>query len=200
MRIKKDSLTLAFIALQFAAALAVSLFARTGPEGGDLLLSVCLYIVVFLLPIIIYIRAALCENPPEYLKISKNVKTGFLYGFAISAFVLLAFLIVNRFSTDVEALKASAFVAVLAGPFEEIPFRGFYLREFSGRWGFVRANILSSAMFAALHLQALGPNDILRCGFLFFVGLWLGYIYKKSDSLWAPVIVHSAYNALTVIF
>jgi len=200
MRIKRDWITLAFIALQFAAALAVSLFAPTGPQGGSALLTICLHIVVFILPIIIYVRMAFGENPLEYLRISKNVKIGLLYGAVISAFVSLVFLIVNRFSFNVEALNASAFIIVLAGPFEEVPFRGFYLREFSGRWGFLFANILSSAMFAVLHLQALSPEEILRCVFLFFVGLWLGYIYKRTDSLWAPVIVHSVYNALTVIF
>ena len=98
------------------------------------------------------------------------------------------------------AFEASALIVILAGPFEEIPFRGFYLKEFSDRWGFVRANILSSAMFAALHLRAFSPRELLNCGLLFFISMWLGYLYKRSDSLWAPVIVHSAYNVLTVVF
>ena len=88
------------------------------------------------------------------------------------------------------SLFALAFVAPLT---EETLFRGLLLRSFERRYGWWPALVLSSALFAAFHLnvwQALAA---------FVAGLYLGWIYLKTQSLWPPMIAHGIFNGLPVV-
>lgn len=86
------------------------------------------------------------------------------------------------------------FMAVVAAPVaEEVIFRGYLhgvLRKYSGRW---ISLLVTSAIFAAMHghLPALAP--------LFILAVALTLVYEKSGSLWAPILMHSAFNSVTVV-
>jgi membrane protease YdiL (CAAX protease family) len=111
--------------------------------------------------------------------------------------VAAVFFIVNGFSVQGVNGRAEAGVLlglVLAAIFEEIAFRGLFLSVFATRWGFVRANLLQSALFAGIHLQSINPTQVWRAVFLFVLALWLGYFRKKTGSLWPPILLHAAYN------
>lgn len=78
--------------------------------------------------------------------------------------------------------------AVLVPVCEELFFRGYLsavLREAGVRWG----DVFSAALFALVHGvdAALLPR--------FAMGLLLGLLMRRTDSLLAPIIVHAAYNA-----
>ena len=91
---------------------------------------------------------------------------------------------------------------MLVGVLEEIPMRGFYLQKFESRMGFLKANILSSLLFTSLHVFDLiqdEANLVFSLALLFIVSLWLGYIFKKTKSLWTVIIVHSIYNLAVYI-
>ena len=79
--------------------------------------------------------------------------------------------------------------AVLAPIVEEIFFRGFLFQGFRQKYGWVSAALLSSAIFAAAHLDlvALIPTFILGC--------LLAYVYHRSNSVWPGVILHVLVNA-----
>lgn len=80
-------------------------------------------------------------------------------------------------------------VGVVFAPFvEEIFFRGFLFQGFRQRFGWLKAGLFSSAIFAAAHLDpvALIPTFIL--GFL------LAYLYHRSNSLWPGIIIHFLVN------
>lgn len=79
--------------------------------------------------------------------------------------------------------------AVLAPIVEEIFFRGFLFQGFRQRYGWVNSMLLSSAIFAAAHLDlvALIPTFILGC--------LLAYMYHRSNSVWPGVILHFLVNA-----
>lgn len=84
-------------------------------------------------------------------------------------------------------------VGVLLAPFvEEIFFRGFLFQGFRQKYGWKSAMLLSSAIFAAAHLDpvALIPT--------FLLGFVLAYLYHRSNSLWPGIILHFLINGLSL--
>jgi membrane protease YdiL (CAAX protease family) len=81
---------------------------------------------------------------------------------------------------------------VLAPLAEEIFFRGFLFPGLRQRYGWIKAMLLSSAIFAAFHLQpvALIPTFILGCV--------LAYAYQRSNSIWPGIILHLLTNGLAL--
>jgi membrane protease YdiL (CAAX protease family) len=82
---------------------------------------------------------------------------------------------------------------------EEILFRGFlqnYLKKFGMRAGI----ILTSCLFAAFHYSASqkASNIELIVG-LFLFSYFLGIIYCKQRSLWAPIGMHMILNFLSLL-
>ena len=89
-------------------------------------------------------------------------------------------------------LRLVAFaVIVLIGPFaEEVFFRGFVLAGLLRRLGTTRAIIVSSALFAAAHL------DLTVAGPAFLAGVVYALVYRRTGSLWPLVLAHTAQNAI----
>lgn len=54
--------------------------------------------------------------------------------------------------------------------------------------------VVSSLLFAVVHLGQ-GPAPIT----LFFLALGLGYLYRQTGRIWAPIIVHMGLNGLTTV-
>lgn len=85
-------------------------------------------------------------------------------------------------------------VAVIAAPVtEELVFRGCLygiLRKFHGR---LTAIVVSSVLFALIHghIPSLPGLLVLAAG--------LALVYERCGSLWAPVSLHAAFNALTIV-
>jgi membrane protease YdiL (CAAX protease family) len=79
--------------------------------------------------------------------------------------------------------------AVFAPLVEEIFFRGFLFQGFRARYGWPVGMLLSSAVFAAAHLDlvALIPTFIL--------GNVLAYVYHRSNSVWPGIFLHFSVNA-----
>lgn len=85
-------------------------------------------------------------------------------------------------------------VAVVPALGEEMLFRGALIRLFKDLTHNVHfAVILSSFLFAAIHLQFYGflPR--------FFLGLILGYTFVITRNLWIPIFIHFVNNAASVI-
>lgn len=97
---------------------------------------------------------------------------------------------------------------------EEGLFRGLMLRHFLSRFSFLKANFLQAALFAAWHLvqpikhYQTGSTDLM--GALMesvviiigsgIIGLVFGYLYYKTNSLWAPWIAHFVNNSILNFF
>ncbi|HHV63707.1 MAG TPA: CPBP family intramembrane metalloprotease [Peptococcaceae bacterium] len=84
-------------------------------------------------------------------------------------------------------------IAVVAPFIEETLFRGLLfgsLRTYFGCW---TAITISAAFFSALHFQLIGfvPR--------FLLGLGLGYLYVKHDSIYPAVGLHALNNFLAVL-
>ena len=83
-------------------------------------------------------------------------------------------------------------LVVFVGPFfEEIIFRGWLYGGLKDEWGDMPALVLSSALFALIHGDAPGLPA------LFALGMVFGWVYRRSGSLWASILVHGFWNATT---
>ena len=82
--------------------------------------------------------------------------------------------------------------AVVAPLVEEIFFRGFLFQGFRQKYGWLKSVLLSSAIFAAAHLDpvAFVPTFILGCV--------LAYMYHRSNSLWPGILFHAAINSFSL--
>ena len=86
---------------------------------------------------------------------------------------------------------------VVAAPISEEFFaRGFLYRGWSESFlGPVGAIILSSLVWTALHLQ----YDCFFFGEVFSIGLLLGYLRYRSNSIWLTVVLHGLNNLGAVV-
>jgi membrane protease YdiL (CAAX protease family) len=63
----------------------------------------------------------------------------------------------------------------------------------SRRWLVV---LISSTLFALVHFN--GPNpEVLPI--IFTLALWLGYVYERTGNLWACMIMHAGFNAVSTL-
>ncbi len=90
-------------------------------------------------------------------------------------------------------------VLVLAPVFEEVIFRGLAQSAMSSvvgpsrRWA---ALVPASLLFTLVHVGPGFANAALPA--LFVLAMGLGWLYERTGSLWPPILVHSAFNALNV--
>lgn len=87
-------------------------------------------------------------------------------------------------------------VVIIAPTLEEWICRGQIFGSLRSRYGVVRSLVLSALIFGVMHVQ---PVPVLNA---FVLGLVLGFIYHKTNTLWSSIILHALYNgtafALTV--
>jgi len=82
---------------------------------------------------------------------------------------------------------------VLVGPLaEELVFRGFFFQGLRGAYGTTKAVLVSSAVFAAIHLDlaALIPTFLLGC--------MLAFVFDRARSVWPGAILHVLLNAVGI--
>lgn len=91
-------------------------------------------------------------------------------------------------------LGIAAFVAVVITPIaEELFFRGM-LQPALQKWVGARyAIVLSAAFFALMHM------DIYVIPIMLVMGVVLGYVYYRTRSIIAPVLVHMAHNGVVML-
>ena len=83
-------------------------------------------------------------------------------------------------------------IALLPGICEEILFRGYFIRAFQDK-GFMKSIIISAVLFGVLHL------DVYRFLPVTVLGVWMGYIVLKTNSIFIPMIAHAANNAIAYL-
>ena len=85
-------------------------------------------------------------------------------------------------------------IGVIAPVCEEMLFRGIILRGFLAHYSAITAILLSSLLFSLIHM------NWFQIPFTFVFGLFLGWLYFRSRSLWPSILAHMAQNmaALTI--
>lgn len=100
---------------------------------------------------------------------------------------------VTLFGNDMAGLVLAVVMVVLVGPVvEEAVFRGALQEGLAARLGMWPGIVLQAALFAAFHRSwwLLFP--------MFVLGVVLGWLAERTDSLWPPIALHALYNAITV--
>ncbi len=86
-----------------------------------------------------------------------------------------------------------ALSTIVAAPFaEEILFRGFLFQGFRNGYGWKKAALISSLIFAVMHFQLSVFIPTLLLGLLFAT------LYNRSNSIWPGIILHLFMNLIAV--
>ncbi len=99
-------------------------------------------------------------------------------------------------------LKLLIHVAVLAPLFEELLFRGIIQSGLSHSGGRPRpwlGILVASVLFTGAHFKP-DPTDIAwhTLPSLFVLSVALGWVYERTGSLWAPILMHALFNGSQV--
>ncbi|MGA8163619.1 MAG: type II CAAX endopeptidase family protein [Waddliaceae bacterium] len=83
---------------------------------------------------------------------------------------------------------------------EEILFRGYLQTWLVLKLGRSRAIAASSIIFVLFHTSySLGLGNVQFLVPLLVLSVFLGFIYERQESLWAPIGLHAFFNAISVI-
>ncbi len=195
---------LLLIAIQYITAVLIIFFFKAQLSyAWDFVKNFLFYLLVFIVPIFLFVRLKLKVSPISHLDLKFNIKAVY-QGILISFAMITIFFVSNKFRTNISAFDGPFILAIvgtsLAGLFEEIIFRGFYMKFFRSKFSFIWANIITSLLFAAVHFLNIAMQGIVQLLMLFVLGLFLGYIYEKTKSLWVPILIHIVFNILIFLF
>lgn len=84
-------------------------------------------------------------------------------------------------------------VGIIGPIFEEILFRGLIFGELRKITKVRTALFIQAVLFGVYHL------NIIQSSYAFVIGILLGFVYYRSNSIVAPVLVHATINSSTVI-
>ena len=202
--IKTTFITSIFIALQYITAivLIIIITAKFSPTA-EFLKNLLFYVVIFILPIFLFVKTVFRVNPFVYLELNYNLKA-ILTGLMIGIMMSVIFCITHNFKPNVLILDIPGTLIltgmILVGIFEEIVFRGFYLKFFKSKLSFVWSNFITAFIFGSLHIGQIIEQGMIQFFMLFIIGLFLGYAYERTKSLWTPIIIHITYNILILLF
>jgi membrane protease YdiL (CAAX protease family) len=99
-----------------------------------------------------------------------------------------------RISDRADLVLTVGVAVALAPLLEEGLFRGLILHGLAQRKGPRAATVWTAAFFAFFHFY--NPWQILPT---FFLGLLLGWVVLTTRSLWASILLHSAFNGLSLV-
>ena len=97
------------------------------------------------------------------------------------------------FGHGLERVVNGLAIVAVAPVAEELFFRGFVLGGLAAAVGDLRAMVVSSALFAAMHVSV---GTFIP---LFAAGMLLAWLYLRTRSIWPPIAAHSAQNALAML-
>lgn len=86
------------------------------------------------------------------------------------------------------------FIALVPGFLEESLFRGYMQRRLLQRWRPAWAILVTSCLFGLMHVQ---PHVVV---FATIVGIWLGIVAWRTDSIWPTITAHALVNGLWNVF
>jgi membrane protease YdiL (CAAX protease family) len=162
-------------------------------------------LLFWVVPVWLYLRFVDGVEPLDYLKLTHHVRRGFVVALVLTMVNVLGTLV--RFGIPHPSLSRVTWnsilgTSLLVGVIEEIPYRGFILQKLAERMPFWRANVITSALFLAIHLPGWTALHTFRTGAaitIFVFGLIMAGAFKFAGSLWAPIVTHSANDCLSFV-
>jgi membrane protease YdiL (CAAX protease family) len=169
------------------------------------LLNLSIRLLVWVAPVMLYLRFVDRVAPLTYLKLNQRVGRGIAVALALTALNFVGS--VARFGWPHPTLQAVTWNSVfgtslLVGFIEEIPYRGFMLQKFAERVGFWPANLITALLFLGVHLPGWSALHLLtadRQVFVFVFGVVMAIAFRFSGSLWAAIVAHSANDFMSFV-
>jgi membrane protease YdiL (CAAX protease family) len=169
------------------------------------LLNLGIRLLVWVIPVLLYLRYVDRVEPLGYLKLTHHVRRGMAVAIVLTALNWLG--TTARFGPPHLSMARVTWNSVLGtsllvGFVEEIPYRGFMLQKFAEHVDFWLANLITSLLFLAVHLpgwMALHTLSAETAATVFIFGAIMGMTFRYSDSLWAPIVAHSANDFLSFV-
>lgn len=179
-------------------------------ETVRVITSLAFKLIIWVAPVFLYLIFIDKTDPFRYLKLSTSPKRAAAWccGVLLAGIVWQALEIMLRGDTIGAITPAGLLSLVFIPVFEEIPTRGFILGKLSESMNFWKANVINAAFFLLLHLPGwifISPGksavEMLfnSVSVFFIVGLLGGYLRKKSDSLYPPILLHIINNFISGI-
>jgi uncharacterized protein len=183
-------------------------------ETARLVFSNFIKFLLWVVPTVLCVVYVEKQNPLKTLKITAPVDwRGFVIGLGISVLYFTLIFgserwISKRTLTPLLQVSPIIWLAMFARVFfspisEEILFRGFALPRLNERFSFWQTNTLQAILFTAIHW----PNWLWINSFqawmlatsigIFLLGLFLGWLFRRTNSIWPPIAAHIANNFLT---
>ncbi len=161
--------------------------------------------VIMLLTVVVLGKLLRIDFDSVYLRKGTRPRLALAIGFA--GFALMAvFAVVEAHGmgiTDQRILGWLPWILsfVLAnGVFEELIFRGLFLKKFEPFVGAPLANILTGFVFAVGHAGVTYSTDVLEFVAVAFVfALIWGYLMQKTGTLWGSALFHAGADTLIMI-
>lgn len=160
-----------------------------------------------------YLIASLAKITKHFWFYLQAVVLGFAFYYALAwllalVFSFLGLVPVNPNDQYVASLAGNNFrlVAVctilLAPMVEETLFRGLIFGNLHQK-SRILAYVLSALLFAVMHVWQyvgdVGWSNTILCAIQYIpAGVALGWTLEKSDTIWAPILVHSLINAVSM--
>lgn len=101
--------------------------------------------------------------------------------------------VTDTVSQPSQLAKILVILAILAPLAEELVFRGLLYGWLARRWGTGVAFIASSLAFAAAHVELAHVLLVLP------LGLWFGWLRRRTDSLLPSLLAHMINNGVAVL-
>jgi membrane protease YdiL (CAAX protease family) len=169
------------------------------------LVNLSIRVLVWVVPVLLYLQYVDGVEPLAYLKLTQRVRRGLVVAIALTALNLLGTIVrVGLPHPTLERVTWNSILgtSILVGFIEEIPYRGFILQKLSERVDFWLANLMTSLLFLAIHLPGWMALHLLRAdtaATVFIFGIVMAIVFKYADSLWAPIVTHSANDFLSFV-
>lgn len=106
----------------------------------------------------------------------------------------------NTMNYPVQFFTLSLMIILIVPMIEEILFRGFLQNSIRQSYGRYKGILYSSIIFTLFHFSiSQGVRNIEILSSLFILSLFLGFIYERQQSLWAPITLHATFNGMSVV-
>lgn len=155
-------------------------------------LLMALIIAIIFIPLFYFVYKKYCH----YHKMPYKILISFIILSSSFALVFNSYIsIIFDYPVSSLPIYVQIICSGILGPIiEELLFRGIIFNKLKERYNADEAMLLSTIIFAFLHLSIL---DII---YTMFFGYFLVYIYNRYHSLKYPIIMHIIANTVVIIF
>lgn len=202
--------------LHFAALVAVQAayawaYTRSPYLRGAVVVPLAYRLLVWTLPVVLLLLVD-GRQPLRALRLWPGISRGVAWGTAAGAAILALnvaghSLLAGSLTWNL-GLGPGRWVngVALVGFSEEVVFRGWYLPALAQRYGFARGNALQALLFLLVHFpgwlllgQFFGPAILQLIVTIWLFGLFTGWLLRRTQSLWACMVVHSFNNLASFV-